>query len=401
MIMTTNTSQTKTFYFVCIIIFVLLKLFRINFLSENLFNYPLTYFLLLFFIFYQTKTPYSYKINIYIFLIILSCLYSVITRKQDFFKTLVAGFNYIGLISFYILAHFKLTYLQIKKLLLTISISFCLCYLLQWIIYPTVLFAGASDKITMNADSFRLRMPASISTFYLVYTSLGSFFNTKKIKYLALFGLGALPIILMGFRTLTILLALGCLGFIVASSTSIKRSIGWIIFTILLLGSSTQIPIIQNKIQEMQERQEAGDNFQNTDYIRYIEYDFYSNMFPNIDDKLLGGGPAVYDNKTKYSKDMQAAESDFIFWNDLGLVGLSFIIGIPAVIMLLFIMLSLIRRCKSRELQSIRFTILVVTIGSLFTTMELYRESNLIIIGILLYAEYIYSQESYNLSLKK
>ena len=201
----------------------------------------------------------------------------------------------------------------------------------------------------------------------------------------------------MGFRTLTILTLLGCLALIVASSASVKKSLGWVILTGIFLGTSTQIPIVQDKIQEMQERQETGDTFQNQDYIRYIEYDFYNNMFSNIDDKLLGGGPIVYDNKTQYSKNMKTAEDDFIFWADLGLVGLSFIIGIPAIIALLVIMISLINKCKSLELQSIRFTIITATIGSLITTMELYREGNLIIIGMFLYTEYIYSKESSNL----
>lgn len=395
--MTISTKKDKNFYFVCIIIFILLKFFSIYYLRDNIFNYPLTYFLLFFFFTYRTKTTYSNKINTYIYLVILSCLYSSLTRGQELFKILVSGFNYIGLISFYILAHFKLTYSQSKKILSTISISFCLCYLLQWAMYPTIVFAGASDTINVNTDLFRLRMPASISAFYLVYNSLSDFLRFKKIKSLILFSLGILPIILMGFRTLTILTLLECLGIIVASSTSIKKSLGWVILTGIFLGASTQIPIVQDKIQEMQERQEAGDTFQNQDYIRYIEYDFYNNMFSNIDDKLLGGGPIVYDNKTQYSKNMKAAEDDFIFWADLGLVGLSFIIGIPAIIALLVIMISLIKKCKSLELQSIRFTIITATIGSLITTMELYREGNLIIIGMLLYTEYIYSKESSNL----
>lgn len=148
--MTISTKKDKNFYFVCIIIFILLKFFSIYYLRDNIFNYPLTYFLLFFFFTYRTKITYSNKINTYIYLVILSCLYSALTRGQELFKVLVSGFNYIGLISFYILAHFKLTYLQSKKILYTISISFCLCYLLQWAMYPTILFAGASDTINVN-----------------------------------------------------------------------------------------------------------------------------------------------------------------------------------------------------------------------------------------------------------
>lgn len=77
----------------------------------------------------------------------------------------------------------------------------------------------------------------------------------------------------------------------------------------------------------------------------------------------------------------------------LGIVGLSFIIGIPAVLLLVIIILRCAILCKDRELQYIRFTLLVVLLGSLFTSKELFRTGNMVIIGIFLYLEYIRNKE--------
>lgn len=80
------------------------------------------------------------------------------------------------------------------------------------------------------------------------------------------------------------------------------------------------------------------------------------------------------------------AEDRFgFYWVDLGLVGLSWIIGIPAVICLLVIIYKNVKYCRGSGIQYVRFTLIAVTLASAVTSMELFRNGNMVIIGLMLY----------------
>ena len=85
---------------------------------------------------------------------------------------------------------------------------------------------------------------------------------------------------------------------------------------------------------------------------------------------------------------------------DLGLYGLSLYIGIPAVVILIFLVLRTIYNSKDPFLIAIRFTLFVELFGS-FTTAEIYRNGNIILLGILLYIEWRYRYEKYIINRKR
>lgn len=65
----------------------------------------------------------------------------------------------------------------------------------------------------------------------------------------------------------------------------------------------------------------------------------------------------------------------------------------PAVILLVFMYLYCMWKCKEPRLQYIRFTLFVVLFGSIVTSMELYREGNILLLSLFLYIEYKYHME--------
>lgn len=69
------------------------------------------------------------------------------------------------------------------------------------------------------------------------------------------------------------------------------------------------------------------------------------------------------------------------------------VIGMPAVILLVFMYLYCMWKCKEPRLQYIRFTLFVVLFGSIITSMELYREGNILLLSLFLYIEYKYHME--------
>ncbi|BFK00760.1 hypothetical protein F020042I8_33210 [Bacteroides xylanisolvens] len=209
--------------------------------------------------------------------------------------------------------------------------------------------------------------------------------------------LGFFPIIIMGFRSLTTLTLVSTFFLIAIVVKDVKKIFLFVGYLFIIGMLSSNIPVVEEKINEMLNRHESNQSFSNEDYIRYAELDFFQNeVFVKPLERFVGGGMPVFDNNVSHSKYVsimkKAYDYDF-YWVDLGIVGLSFIIGIPAVLLLVIIILRCAILCKDRELQYIRFTLLVVLLGSLFTSKELFRTGNMVIIGIFLYLEYIRNKE--------
>ena len=82
------------------------------------------------------------------------------------------------------------------------------------------------------------------------------------------------------------------------------------------------------------------------------------------------------------------ANSMGLWWVDLGLVGLSFVIGIPTVLLLVLLVLYCFFKSRSLDICFIRCVLIVVFLGSIITSMEIYRSGNLIILSLLFYCSY-------------
>lgn len=382
----------KTLFF----IMTLCACFGIIFLSSYSFQYIFTLILFVF-AFLGRKQCKSYKkiIIFYVFFILLSCLYSTVFNDQFFFKTVVASYPALGILSVYGISYFRLDKINTLKLIKTICFLFCVCYIIQWIVYPFQIFAGSLDETNINSEEFRMRMPCSICAYLLFFYGLEKLLLSCNLKYLLYIMLGFIPILVMGFRSLVALTIVMALLMIISIYHNYVKILTVTLLSVLLLFTSYQIPLVKMKVDEMIERQNNNQTFDNSDYIRYIEYEYFTeNVFTKPGEKIIGAGYPVMDNTSKYGRIMyDASHKKSLYWIDLGLVGLSFIIGIPAVCILIYIVLLCCIKCKEINLLFIRFTCLTVLIGSIFTSMELFRSGNLIIVGLLLYYEYLYHEK--------
>lgn len=371
------------------IILLFLKCFGFIALDINALNYIFTALLIFFTIKYREANSYKKLLLVYSCCILCSCFYSYRYNGQSFIKTIFNSYNYLGLLFIFYIMHLKLHSDQLKEIILKLSLIFCFCYLIQWIIYPITIFSGSLDEVNINDDFFRMRMPGSLCAYILFYYGLNHYLLNRKKINLFYISLGFLSILIMGFRSLmfcTILFAFIMIPYV---TKNIKKIIKWISLGCIAAIITSQIPIVQLKIEEMIDRQEQGDTFANKDYVRYLEYDYFSNyVFAKEYEHFFGGGVPVFDGKSSYSNNIKDATDSYLFyWNDLGLLGLSFIIGIPAVILIIAIIIKLIISCIDKDLQFIRFSMLSVLCASLFTSMELYRTGNFIIISLLLSIE--------------
>lgn len=385
-----NYSKKNNVTLIVILIIVLLRLFGFRYYFESWVFY--VYFpLLLFLSRYNIKSTYAKLILLYIVLLTFSCLYSHFINGQKLLTTIVYSFNYFSLLFFFVLLQFKPSYKDTEKIFLIVSLCFCVCYIIQWIIYPTILF-GAAGRHTGD-DMFRARQPGSLSCYFLLMYGVNMLLQHRKIKYALLAGIGFLPIIIMGFRSL---IALTVVSLFIMVPFVLRSGRKTLLYALLGAGvamMAMQTPLVQSKIEEMNRRQEADQTFENKDYVRYASFNYYWNYhFTKPYEKIIGGGAPV-DKSSKYAKQIKKKNEIHLWIEDLGIVGLSMMIGIPAVVCLVLMYLICVFRCKSPNLQYIRFTLIVVLFGSIFTSMELYRPGNILLLSLLLYMEMRYNKE--------
>ena len=116
-----------------------------------------------------------------------------------------------------------------------------------------------------------------------------------------------------------------------------------------------------------------------------IVYDIeFLSYFSNNNINFVGNGTPLLGSR--YADSLVDAQTvNNVYWVDLGLVGLSFIIGVPAVILLVFLILRSVWINREKDSQFYRLTLITALIPSLFTLMEVFRSGNMLIIGLILY----------------
>ena len=383
-------------------IFIFLSLLLTNFFGAINLNNTILLIIITPFIFikiYNKSIFKSYIILMFIGLVfsIFSCNYF---RGQNLFLTFKTSAPYFYISFYFCLKKFNLSVPAMEKGLLILVIIFCLSYLLQYIIYPTIIFSGANSEY-YDTNNLRIRLAAQ------GFSSLGFFFginkylvfDKKKIFYLLLALFCFIIIFLMGFRTLSV----SIIFFLIFLNIKINGFRWKIIFNIFIIFCLmliiSNIPVFANKIIAMNERQKT-EVLTNSDYIRVIQFEYFTKEhFKSFWEFIFGSGmPALGAEKSKYGKSMQYLLDQGITWVDFGLLSLSWLIGIITVISMFgySIKAGLLKVHKNYYYLGVWFLYLVT---ASFTTQEFYRPGNFIVQAIALYI--IEKSINHNNSLKK
>ncbi len=340
------------------------------------------------------KERYSKIVLLYVSFVFLSCIYSCIYNEQNFYMVFFRSFYYFSLLFYFVLLKFKFKSKDIEKAIEYLSLLFCICYILQWLLYPVVIFGGA-DSSDISESHFRMRMPGSICCYTLLLLGINKYLVTNKYRYLLYIFMGGLPILIQGFRsliTLSIVASFVMIPFILKKVS--KTIIMSIIFGGAIVFAINYSETVQYKIEEMTKRNESEQLFTNDSYIRWLALDyFWNHQYKNTAEKIIGGGEPI-DNTTAYYRSIKHARDFYGYYSvDLGIIGLSMTIGIPATILLVLIYFLLMLRFKDVNYQYVRFTLFIVLAGSVMTSMELFRPGNILLLSLFVYLEYIRSVE--------
>ena len=391
-------GRTTSYTLVFFILLIVTRCFDLIILNNNLCT--LLGATLLAFFYFSTKennSHYKLWIGLIELLILGSVFYSFLVNEQSFKDVFLVSYFAFGLASFFIFSYFKISYKNSIKIIKSFSLLFCIAYIFQWIVYPTEIFSGVRDTFSVNESQFRMRMSCSACSYCLFFWGLNDYMISKKLINLLYVLLGILPFMIMGFRSLVFLSILFAI-YIVAWHLWKSKSHFFVytFFLLLFVFVIIQVPIVQDKYEEMISRQESEQTFDNEDYVRYVSLAYYTDVTTKTEMAIGGGFPLVPKSLSsgnhyvsKFCKGFQMQ----LYWNDLGLIGFGFIFGFPSVILITFLVFRTALRSKEKQLLFIRATLLTIYLGSIFTSQELYRAGNFLFIGLLMYTEYIYHKE--------
>lgn len=220
---------------------------------------------------------------------------------------------------------------------------------------------------------------------------LNKFLVLKKWKYAGLAFIGFFFIFMQGFRTLIV-------GGLIIAAIMVwrvyKLSLRMIIASILVICIGTlivsQSQTVSTKIEELSHRNET-QNFDNDDYIRLVEINyFYTQFFKNNVEMVLGAGRTQFGDEeifngkypSDYSKERSYLATYYHFYPvDLGFIGLSWETGIPFAIVAICLFLYLLKIPVKKEYYYLGlYGLYMIFVG--FTTSRGFYQHNLICLAI-------------------
>lgn len=324
--------------------------------------------------------------------LIINYFSSLYFRGQALWQSITAFPHVFMLLFYFYLKKKDYKINEIENSVLFVSILFSLCYILQVYIYPTIIFQGARSLLYDGTGLPRIRMEGSTMIFLAYFLCLNRYLIYRKKMYIACMGLFFILFFLYGFRTFIFAVIIS--SFILIYKYKGFKAIGKAIIIFSIFGACLYtIPIVKDRLNIMLEKQKT-ETFTNEDYIRTLCFKYYTTEhFKNSMEYILGSGYPNLDSM--YGKDIQNIEKTSMFyWVDLGLLGLSWMIGLPAVLCMILYSIIMIFNKARDALYINSFFIFLLLSG--FTSGEFFRFGSFIPQAIALFIYYKYQHHDIN-----
>lgn len=331
---------------------------------------------------------------------LVNCIVCYHYRHQGFFETLVHWSPIFMLYLYYPFRKLKLSITDWEKIIYTLFMMMVVIEIIMNLFPELMLF-----DMTSGDDKFENELRVRVFADGILV--LGNLFclnkaivGIERIKYTFLYILSLLLIFLTGFRMID-LACIVALFYMLAKFKMLKLRyvvIGTFV-TLLLVGIALSTPIVQERIEEMKERNET-DNFDNDDYIRVLLVTYYyTEYFKNNVELFFGSGMVerqilvgAKDNvsvknssfKSEYSKEVSYLSDTYHFFPiDMGLIGLSWEAGIPAAIIIVCLLLYMFLTRTEKEYFYISVWALVLLLIS-WNNPKVYHHHNMIYLSMVL-----------------
>lgn len=337
-------------------------------------------FLILVFIFLSSykdiRRPSTYR-NV-ICLMALFCVVNAFTsnyfRGQDVISTLRQTSPYMMICSYFFFIDRRISVPKLEKLVYVLTILFDCLYLLQYILYPygIVIFPDAETEYSSDV---RLRLYGQNICSLGMLFAFNKYLVTNRKKFLCLAVFSFFIVFLWGFRTLFAASSLAML-IMYCKIRGGQNLLATTPILIMLLVLVFQIPIVQDKVMAMLERQATNQSFGDKDYIRNLCITYYlTEHFQSNWEMFWGSG--IPSGETDYSNLMECLGRRGFHWNDMGLWGLSWVLGVPACLMMLWYGIKSARAKVQKQYLYLPYWF-VFSLATAFTTAEYIRIGNYI-----------------------
>ena len=323
---------------------------------------------------------------------IISCM---INRNQEISLSLkISEYLYLFyFLFFYVFVVSKISVKNCEWLIKVLFFTFSLAYLLEYFVFfpkPVIapLYIGMSEH--------RIRLYGQMICFIGYFFFLNKLLCKQGAHLVNVTGiaLGLIIILTLGFRSTligTIVVSIFMIYRVQGRLTSIVRS--FVLLAILIcVVMNTEFG--ENVISNMLERQ-ATDNFDNSDYIRILEWNYYTtNHFINGYDYFFGSG--LPNDNSAYGRQIASlatfnqygeVTTSVAQWRDWGIIGFSWILGLPATFTLILLFGILIFTKVDKQYMYLKCTYCLLLLISI-TTMEIFRQGAFVFHALSLYMIY-------------
>lgn len=335
------------------------------------------------FILYNKKQIYGKYIllmNIFLFINAIGCY---INRGQSLIS-FYEGWEFCTLSSiniYFIVYILKNDIEDFEKLLYYLSILLCLIYILQYYIYPIPIVIGAQHMIDRGSieTGARFRIIGQAFAFLSFFMGQTKFYVNHQIKYLIQLLLGGTVLIMLGFRNhLFIVPIFTIITYYKIFRFSFKKLLLFLIYVIFVCYFFSHFSFVKRTIELIIERENSEIS---NDTRWYTIHYFQTSFFRNTWEMILGAGlPGLSGHYTFF---IDQLKEKMIIFADIGFWGLSWMAGIPTVLMIIIYPIIAFFKKVPKEYSYIGITLLCILFSSVFTR-EIFREGNPYIFGIML-----------------
>lgn len=311
----------------------------------NYLNFLIACLLPIFFIIDRQRVPEcKWVFTYYGIFIIINIFSSYVNRGQTFFQTFIASTVVLDLYFFFVIAHIHPNIETMKKFIVTSIIVVTAAYYVQVIAYPVSIF-GTSDAewVTDAAYAYRniivgCQHIITLGAFYFINKFLRGKSFTSVIWALICIA----PLFVRSLRIAYLGLVLGMLYlYLFQKGKSPKYIFRAILILVIIAGTFSILysvnPVVKNSTDMLVEKIQSGEqNIGVEDYSRTITITYhYTDFFKNPIEFIFGTGlPNASSSFGHYVDGLH--ENLKINKADWGLLGLSWYLGIPAVLCIVF-----------------------------------------------------------------
>ena len=288
---------------------------------------------------------------------LINCAVCYHYRHQGIFETLI---HWSPIFMIYLYYPFRKLHLSVRDWESILYILFLMMVFIEIImnLFPDLMLFDMTSGDDKFENELRVRVFADgilvLGSLMCLNKALA---GIKRPKNTFLYILSLVLIFLTGFR----MIDLAC---IIALFVMLKKFhllklkfllMGSIV-SLLLVTVALSTDLVQERIEEMKERNET-DNFDNDDYVRVLLVTYYYTQYFNSNWEMFWGSGMVErqimegrdvplrnaDFKSEYSKDVSFLSNTYHYFpKDMGVIGLSWEAGIPAVLVLIILLFYMV-----------------------------------------------------------